>query len=154
MLEVKDLHASANGREILKGVDLVVKAGEVHAIMGPNGSGKSTLSFALMGHPKYEVTKGRVLVRGEDVKDREEGPWLVADPHDEGGAPARRRSRGDRRDRLTWPGKHRESGPVAGQVPDLVGGGYFHSVIQPPSGNFLGGLGQCYNRPGHKFGEV
>lgn len=59
MLEIKDLHATINGKEILKGINLTVKSGEVHAIMGPNGSGKSTLSNVLVGHPAYEVTKAR-----------------------------------------------------------------------------------------------
>ena len=67
MLEIKDLHASINGKEILKGINLTVKPGEVHAIMGPNGSGKSTLSNVLVGHPAYEVTKGSVTFKGKDL---------------------------------------------------------------------------------------
>ena len=67
MLEIKDLHACINGKEILKGINLSVKTGEVHAIMGPNGSGKSTLSNVLVGHPAYEVTKGSVTFDGKDL---------------------------------------------------------------------------------------
>ena len=64
MLEITDLHASINGKEILKGINLTVKPGEVHAIMGPNGSGKSTLSSVLVGNPAFEVTKGSVTFYG------------------------------------------------------------------------------------------
>ena len=67
MLEIKNLHASINGKEILKGINLSIKAGEVHAIMGPNGSGKSTLSSVLSGHPAYEVTAGEVTFNGKNL---------------------------------------------------------------------------------------
>ena len=67
MLEIKDLHASINGKEILKGINLNIKKGEVHAIMGPNGSGKSTLSSVLVGNPAFEVTKGSVTFGGKDL---------------------------------------------------------------------------------------
>jgi Fe-S cluster assembly ATP-binding protein len=66
-LEIKGLHASVEGKEILKGVDLVVRQGETHALMGPNGSGKSTLAYTLMGHPKYQVTSGEVLIGGKSI---------------------------------------------------------------------------------------
>ncbi|AVP36573.1 Fe-S cluster assembly ATPase SufC [Staphylococcus felis] len=66
-LEIKDLHVSIEDKEILKGVNLTINTGEIHAIMGPNGTGKSTLSSAIMGHPAYEVTKGEVLLDGVNV---------------------------------------------------------------------------------------
>jgi Fe-S cluster assembly ATP-binding protein len=70
LLELKNLHvALEDGTEIVKGVDLAVSPGEVHAVMGPNGSGKSTLAYALMGHPAYEITEGRILFDGEDLTE-------------------------------------------------------------------------------------
>jgi Fe-S cluster assembly ATP-binding protein len=71
MLEIKDLHASVDGTEILKGINLSVGAGEVHAIMGPNGSGKSTLSYVLSGKDGYEVTSGSVTYEGKDLLEME-----------------------------------------------------------------------------------
>jgi len=67
LIEIRDLHATVDGKEILKGVDLTIEPGEVHAIMGPNGSGKSTLSYVLAGRDGYEVTSGQVLFDGEDL---------------------------------------------------------------------------------------
>ncbi len=67
LLEIKDLHASIGGKEILKGVNLTINEGEVHAVMGPNGAGKSTLSAILTGNPNYTVTEGEVFFRGKDL---------------------------------------------------------------------------------------
>lgn len=66
-LEIKDLHVSIGEKEILKGINLKTGPGEIHAIMGPNGSGKSTLAYTLLGHPKYRVTKGEILLDGESI---------------------------------------------------------------------------------------
>ncbi|HIV82458.1 MAG TPA: Fe-S cluster assembly ATPase SufC [Candidatus Salinicoccus merdavium] len=71
VLEIKNLHVEIDGKEILKGVDLTLKQGEIHAVMGPNGTGKSTLAQAIMGHPRYEVTQGEVILDGEDVLEME-----------------------------------------------------------------------------------
>jgi Fe-S cluster assembly ATP-binding protein len=68
-LEIKNLHVAAGDKQILKGLDLSVRSGEVHALMGPNGSGKSTLANAIMGHPNLEVTDGQVLYDGEDITE-------------------------------------------------------------------------------------
>jgi len=70
-LIVKDLHVSVEGKEILKGLSLEVRKGEIHALMGPNGSGKSTFANTLMGHPRYEVTSGEILFKGESVLEME-----------------------------------------------------------------------------------
>jgi Fe-S cluster assembly ATP-binding protein len=78
LLQIENLHASAGDIPILKGVDLVVDRGEIHALMGPNGSGKSTLASVLLGHPGYRVTKGRILYKGEDI--------TAAPPSDRGAA--------------------------------------------------------------------
>ncbi|MCH8523608.1 MAG: Fe-S cluster assembly ATPase SufC [Balneolales bacterium] len=69
VLQIKNLHANVDGIEILKGINLEIKAGEVHAIMGPNGSGKSTLSKVIAGHPAYEVTEGEILFEGTNIED-------------------------------------------------------------------------------------
>ena len=66
-LEIKDLHVRVEEKEILKGVNLTVKQGEVHALMGPNGTGKSTLAYALLGHPKYKITQGELIFKGIDL---------------------------------------------------------------------------------------
>lgn len=70
-LEITNLHVSIEGKEILKGVDLTVEQGKVHAIMGPNGTGKSTLAYTLMGHPHYNVTEGEVVFKGQNVLELE-----------------------------------------------------------------------------------
>lgn len=67
VLEIKNLHVSVEGKQILRGVNLTIKRGETHALMGPNGSGKSTLGLVIMGHPKYEVTEGTITLNGEDM---------------------------------------------------------------------------------------
>lgn len=69
LIEIKNLHATIDGKEILKGINLTIKPGEVHAIMGPNGSGKSTLSNVLVGHPAYTVTEGEVIYKGKKLLD-------------------------------------------------------------------------------------
>src|SRR5215213_8752214 len=70
-LEIKNLHVNVEGKEILKGVDLIIEQGKVHAIMGPNGTGKSTLAYTLMGHPSYTVTEGEVMFKGQNVLELE-----------------------------------------------------------------------------------
>ena len=70
-LEIKNLHVSIEDKEILKGVNLTINTGEIHAVMGPNGTGKSTLSAAIMGHPSYEVTEGEILLDGKNVLEME-----------------------------------------------------------------------------------
>lgn len=70
-LVIRNLHVNIESREILKGLDLVIRQGEVHALMGPNGTGKSTLAYALMGHPSYEITQGEVIFKGQNVLELE-----------------------------------------------------------------------------------
>src|SRR5512140_2467626 len=70
-LEIRNLHVNIEGKEILKGVDLTVEQGKVHAIMGPNGTGKSTLAYTLMGHPSYTVTQGEILFKGQNILELE-----------------------------------------------------------------------------------
>lgn len=67
MLEIRDVYASASGAELLKGVNMTIRKGEIHVLMGPNGAGKSTLMNVVMGHPRYELTKGSLLFEGEDI---------------------------------------------------------------------------------------
>src|SRR3989344_4604204 len=69
MLEIKNVHVSVDGKPILKGVNMSLEIGKVNALMGPNGSGKSTLANVLMGHPKYEITKGEIIFNGEIIND-------------------------------------------------------------------------------------
>ena len=69
LFQIEDLHVAVEGQEILRGVDITVDAGEVHALMGPNGSGKSTLANAILGNPSYQVTGGRIRFKGEDITD-------------------------------------------------------------------------------------
>ncbi|MBS3080201.1 Fe-S cluster assembly ATPase SufC [Candidatus Pacearchaeota archaeon] len=71
MLEIKNLHVEVDGKEILKGVNLKLEKGKVHALMGPNGSGKSSLANVIMGNPKYKITKGKILMNGEVINDLE-----------------------------------------------------------------------------------
>ena len=70
-LEIKNLHVSIEGKEILKGLSLTINQGEIHAIMGPNGTGKSTLAYTLMGHPNYTVTEGEIILKGQNVLELE-----------------------------------------------------------------------------------
>ncbi|MFT4343527.1 MAG: Fe-S cluster assembly ATPase SufC [Candidatus Woesearchaeota archaeon] len=71
LLEIKDLHVSIEEKEILKGITMTLEKGKIHALMGPNGSGKSTLAHAIMGHPKYTITKGSITLDGKDVTEME-----------------------------------------------------------------------------------
>ena len=80
MLEIKGLRARADEQEILKGVDLTVEPGQVHAVMGPNGSGKSTLARVLAGDAAYEVTAGEVSYRGQDLLDMDGSPRAACEP--------------------------------------------------------------------------
>src|SRR4030067_327391 len=70
-LSIRNVHVSIDGKEILKGVDLTIRQGEVHALMGPNGTGKSTLAYALMGHPNYAITEGEAWFKGQNILELE-----------------------------------------------------------------------------------
>src|SRR5207244_3824362 len=70
-LEIQNLHVTVEGKEILRGVDLAISRGEVHALMGPNGSGKSTLANTIMGHPSYAITEGKIVFQGQDLTEAE-----------------------------------------------------------------------------------
>lgn len=69
LFQIEDLHISVEGKEVVKGVTLTINAGEIHALMGRNGSGKTSLSYALLGHPNYQITRGRIYLKGEDITD-------------------------------------------------------------------------------------
>ncbi len=69
-LEIKNMHVSVDGKHIIKGIDLAIRQGEIHVLMGPNGSGKSTLAMAVMGHPKYKISEGSVVLNGEDITSK------------------------------------------------------------------------------------
>ena len=71
LLEIQNLHVRAGEKEILKGLDLTIDKGQIHALMGPNGSGKSTLANVIMGHPNLEVTEGTILFKGDDLTEAE-----------------------------------------------------------------------------------
>ena len=115
LLKLENLHvALENGTEIVKGVDLEVDLNEVHAVMGPNGSGKSTLANAIMGHPAYEITEGRILLDGEDVTEL--GADELPAQRDQLGAQGpKRRRRGPDADSRVPHGAAGADGPPEGQ---------------------------------------